>query len=104
MNYVSLEFVSDKSEMLRILAASKENNTTVGINSHLLGSGTHITSVVDILPYDDDILVILKSYDITGHILDRNKLFLTEIRSVFPFSSRFENPFIKNLNKTGHTN
>jgi hypothetical protein len=44
---------------------------------------------------DSDPVVILKSYDVTGYLLARNNLKLSEIESVIPFTSTFPNPFLK---------
>ena len=96
MQTLSTELVSDPGEMLTILAESKASGTTVGISAPLLGSEIYVTAVEDIL-IDEDITVVLKSYDITGYMLETNKLKLGEIKSVCPFKSAFENPYMRTL-------
>jgi hypothetical protein len=90
------------SEMLQALHSSKTNHTTIGINSPLLGSGTFLTCVTDIIVLDDlaaSPAIVLVSYDITGYFLPTNILKLDDIRSVCPFISKFKNPFVKNFEK-----
>src|SRR5687768_5358682 len=97
MQTLSTELVSDPGEMLTILAESKASGTAVGISAPLLGSSEiYVTAVEDIL-IDEDITVILKGYDITGYMLETNKLKLGEIKSVCPFKSAFENPYMRTL-------
>lgn len=96
MTNLSAELVSDPGEVLNILAESKEKGTTVGIDAPLLGDEMFVTAVHDII-IGDEIIIVLKSYDRTGYILGTNKLKLDEIRSVCPFKSPFENPFMRTL-------
>lgn len=91
-----LEFISDPQKVLGILSLSKERGTVVGINAPILGRGTHLTAV-DQISFGDEIEIILKPYDATGHILDRNRLKLSDIHSVLPFTSVFQNPFIRSF-------
>jgi len=96
MQHLSMELVSDPGEMLNILAESKANGTAVGINAAPLGNEIYITAVEDVI-IDEDITIVLKNYDITGYMLERNKLKLGEITSVCPFKSAFENPYMRTL-------
>ena len=96
MKKLSTELVSDPGEMLNILAESKVSGTAVGINAPILGSEIYVTAVEDII-IDDDITIVLKNYDITGYMLETNKLKLGEIKSVCPFRSAFENPYMRTL-------
>ena len=90
------ELVSEPGEMLNVLTESKTNGTTVGINAPVLGQEIVITAVDDIV-IGESITVVLKNYDVTGYMLETNKLKLGDIRSVCPFTSSFENPFMKTL-------
>ena len=96
MEKLSLELVSDPGQVLDILAESKAHGTAVGIVSSLLGTEIYVTAVEDII-IDEDITIILKNYDKTGYILGTNKLRLGDIRSVCPFKSVFENPYMRGL-------
>jgi hypothetical protein len=94
MNKLSTELVSDPGEMLNILAESKANGTTVGVIAPVLGEEMHVTAVDDII-IDNDITIVLKNYDVTGYMLETNKLKLGEISCVCPFKSPFENPYMR---------
>jgi len=98
MEKLSMELVSEPGEMLNILAESKASGTAVGISAPALGSSEiYVTAVEDII-MGERITIILKSYDMTGYMLETNKLQLGEIKSVFPFKSAFPNPYMKTTN------
>ena len=96
MKKLSMELVSDPGDMLNILAESKAHGTAVGIKAPFLGSGIYVTAVDDII-IDDVITIVFKSYDISGCMLETNKLKLGDIKSVIPFKSAFENPYLKSM-------
>ena len=98
MRRLTMDLVSDAGEMLNVLAESKKNGTSVGINSPVLGDQMCVTAVEDIL-IDEEVTIVLKSYDITGYMLEANKIKLGEIKSVCPFKSLFENPYMRNALK-----
>ncbi len=100
MDKFSTELVTDPGEMLTILTDSKVNGTAVGISASVLGNEIFVTAVEDIV-IDHDITIILKNFDITGYMLETNKLKLGEIERVYPFKSPFENPYMKTL-RSGH--
>lgn len=95
MSYANnLEFIIDRGEILKILTRSKDQGNAVGINSRSLGPGTYITAVEDIM-LEEDIVIVFKPYDASGHMLEKARLTLAEIQSVLPFNSAFQNPFYK---------
>lgn len=96
MEHIHTDLVSDPGEMLTILNESKQSGTAVGINAPSLGNEIYITAVEDIV-IGKDITVILKNYDITGYILGTNKLKIGDIKSVYPFKSTFENPYMRTM-------
>lgn len=98
MRNLSHELVSDPAEMLNILRDSKSNGRAVGIQAPVLGKEIYVTAVEDII-YGAIITIVLKRYDITGYILETNKLTLGEIESVIPFKSSFRNPFMRAVHK-----
>lgn len=96
MQHLNTELVSEPGEILNILAESKAQGTAVGINAPALGNEICVTGVEDVI-VDDEITIVLKRYDNSGYMLETNRLKLDEIRSVFPFKSPFENPYLKTL-------
>ena len=97
MESIDLAFISDPTEMLEILVDSQVNTTVVGISAPVLGNGVFLTSVEHIHPAGPDYIIALKGYDVTGYILERNKIRLSDVRAVCPFKSKFNNPFLKEL-------
>ena len=99
MEKLNLELVTDPGEMLVILTESKASGTAVGISAPaILGGEIFVTAVEDIV-IGEDVIVVLKNYDITGYMLETNKLRLAEIRSVCPFKSPLGNPYMRNTLK-----
>lgn len=98
MNNEPIQCISDRKQMLAILTQSKEKGTTVGINASVLGGGIYVSAVEDLI-LEEDIIIVLKSYDITGYVLEINRVKLSEIRIVYPFTAAFENPYLKNFNR-----
>jgi len=97
-----VDVLTTPKSILNALQDSQVNQSTIGINSPLLGSGTFLTCVTDIIVLDDvaaSPTIVLMSYDVTGYFLPTNILKLEEISSVCPFISKFENPFVKNFEK-----
>jgi hypothetical protein len=97
MQNIDFAFISDPDEILRALNESKNNGTVVGISAPILGNGVFLTSVESLAETDSDHVITLKGYDVTGYILERNRLRLTDIRGICPFQSKFNNPYLKEL-------
>jgi hypothetical protein len=95
MQQIDLAFISDPAEILDALRQSKECNTVIGLSAPLLGNGVFLTAVDNITELANDYSITLKGYDITGYILERNKVRLSDIRCVCPFKSPFNNPYMK---------
>jgi hypothetical protein len=98
MNGMTLETVYDRSRIEAMLRYSQQHGTTIGIHSPVMGGGVYITSIENVIP-GEEIMVVLRSYDPSGIILKTSKLKLTDIRCVFPFQPVFENPYIKDLHR-----
>jgi hypothetical protein len=94
MDGSSADFIFDKDEMLSWLARSKRLGLSIGIISDLLGPGTFVTAVDDLL-LGEEITITLRSYDATGRMLRTQKLKISDIIGVLPFNSTFKNPFYK---------
>jgi hypothetical protein len=99
MTKLSLDLVSDPGDMLQVLSDSKARGTAVGIKAPTLGTGIFVTAVDDVV-MGHDITIVLRSYDVTGYMLETNKLKLGEIVSVFPFKSFFQNPYLRNIGQS----
>lgn len=98
------EFVHGSDAILEVLTTSLEQGQAVGINSPALGTGLYITAVEKILNYNDffdqrEVVVVLKGYDITGYFFEKNVVRLHEIKSVWPLTSKFRNPFLSDASR-----
>lgn len=96
MESLSMDLVSDPGEMLNVLAESQACGTAVGLIAPVLGDEIRVTAVENML-IGDDVTIILKRYDITGYMLETNKVRLSDIKSVCPFKSPFTNPYMRTL-------
>jgi hypothetical protein len=92
---INTDLISTERGILDALLQAKENGTMIGIHAPVLGMGTFITGVLDIVINDYETSVVTKGYDVTGYFLDKSTLKLSEIKSVIPFTSIFVNPFLK---------
>ena len=96
-----LNIVSGAGPILHVLLDSKMHNTVVGIHAKKLGNATYLTGVTEImLPLNEEPLIILTGFDITGYRFENNALRLSDIERVIPFSSKFENPFLNHYQNT----
>lgn len=99
MNNIVLEIITSPSEILKCLLDSKVTGKMVGITSPDLGAETYVTAVKDIVLSDEEVIILIKGYDLSGYFLNKNSLRLKDISSVIPFNSFFENPFLREMNK-----
>jgi hypothetical protein len=91
------EFLTSKNEIFRELLNSKLHGNIVGVTSVRLGNGMFLTAVEDMLLEGDSVTVVLKPYDTTGYFLTTNRILIDDISSIFPFKSKFVNPFMNKL-------
>jgi hypothetical protein len=91
-----LGFCEEPKEVLSSLLTSKENNSMIGITSPKLDPPTLVTVVKEII-LDSELLFLLAPFDATGHMLNCTALKFSEIESVLPFTSKFVNPFMKEI-------
>lgn len=68
----------------------------IGINSPKLDPPTLVTVVREIF-LDSELLFLLAPFDATGHMLNCTVLKFSEIESVIPFTSKFVNPLLKEI-------
>jgi hypothetical protein len=97
MQNIDLAVISDPDEILNTLNESKIHGNVVGISASILGNGIFLTAVENIIKTENDHMIVLKGYDVTGYILERNKIRLSDIRAICPFQSKFKNPYLKEL-------
>jgi hypothetical protein len=87
----SLRKKKDQQEILDELTQSLHNTNVLGI--HLKGEEEMITTaVVSIQESGNNKLIQFKDYDLHGYPLARNPVFLSEIKSVIHFNTKFDDP------------
>lgn len=89
-----LQFLRSRKAILKELVRSRENRTVIGVYAAALGEGMFITSVDDIYVDDTEEIIVLKRYDLSGLILPRTELSLSEIQAICPFDLVYKNPVI----------
>ena len=90
----TFEVVKFRKSLLKALGESRRRGTTIGIYSDVLGEGMFMTAVEDIYEDTNEIIIVLKRYDLSGSILQRNTLSLSEIRAVCAFDTQYKNPVL----------
>jgi len=78
------KFSKIRKGILKQLAKSKESGSLIAVNSPGLGEGTIVTAVEDIYSSGAEEIVVLKWYDINGHLPSRTHVSLDEILEVCP--------------------
>lgn len=81
----SVEFIKTRKQILRTLELSQETGTVVGVYSKAFGDGMFLVAVESIEKRDGVEVITFHRYDMSGHILTRNEVDLTEIKMVLPF-------------------
>jgi hypothetical protein len=90
-------FTREQGEILKALLNSKEKGTMIALAVPAIGSGVFITAVDDLFLNDGETFIQLKSYDVTGRIIEKTKIPLKEIVGACPLHSQWQNPYLKNL-------
>jgi hypothetical protein len=93
----SLGLCEDPAQVFSYLFASKVNNSMIGVKSKMLDPETCIAVVKEITLDGHDLFVSLSAFDAQGQILNCSLLRLSDIQGVFPFTSKFTNPFLKQI-------
>jgi hypothetical protein len=88
------EFIKSKKAMLKELAISKELKNIVGVYSDVLGEGMFLTAVDDIERHNGEEIIVFYQYDVTGKLLIRTSIELSEIQMVCPFNKTYKNPVL----------
>lgn len=90
-----LKIVKQRRYIRKELFSSRATCKALGIYCPTLGEGMFLTAVDDMISGEKEEIVVLKPYDMNGILLPRTHLSISEIRSVCPFESLYENPLIK---------
>lgn len=100
-NDQQFDFIVSKEAIFEALIESKNNEKAIGIYCPSLTDTMVITGIENIMEQEEDVLIILKQYDMSGHMLEKNSIYLSEISSVCPFKSPVKNPFLEHIQR-GH--
>src|SRR5687767_8832988 len=96
--YEEYNFTGNPEEILQALIASKQDEKMIGLVVPHIGAGLFITAVDDVIITDtDEPVIILKQYDMTGSMLERSKIKLSEIISACVLQSKWINPYFKTI-------
>jgi hypothetical protein len=100
MSQVTLEIVTSREAIVRALFQSRMSKSLLGLKSKVLGPGTYFTTVKEILlKENDEVLIKIEGYDMTGYFLDKSDINLSDIEYVIPLTALFENPFTRDLER-----
>jgi hypothetical protein len=94
--FMEQEEFTTTGDIIKHLLSSKENGTVIGISSTVLGRTMVLTGIRDLI-FGDELLIVLMPFDTSGYMLPATKISVKDIRSVKPFKSKFENPFVAKL-------
>lgn len=86
----SSKLVKIRKSIIKELNKAKALGNAIGIYSSAFDSEMVLTEVKDIYSAGDENVVVLKWYDITGHILSYTHVALDEIFAVAPFNTKLK--------------
>lgn len=95
----TLAYVNQPEEILKHLLHSKNYGNVIGIFAISLGPIMMMTAVEDIIEVKNDRLIVLKETDLLGIKIPEEQILLSEIVSVHPFRTQFDDPFHVRLRK-----
>ncbi|HYG02810.1 MAG TPA: hypothetical protein VD927_10220 [Chryseosolibacter sp.] len=81
-----IDFIRTKKQILRELQISKESGNIIGVYARAFGEGMFLTQVEYIDKCDSEEIIHFHRYDMSGHILSRCEIGISEIKMVFPFN------------------
>ena len=90
----NLRFIKSRTDILKALLNSRETGNAIGVYSTGLGGGMFITAVDEVYDDDNEQIIVLKRYDLSGLVLQRTNLFLSEIKAICPFEISYRNPVL----------
>lgn len=89
----SIQWITDAAEILKVLIDSKENGNVIGITALSFGPTIAMTAVDDIVDVKNDKIVLLRENDLLGIKLAESEVLLSEIVSVYPLKTKYNDPF-----------
>lgn len=88
-------FTKSRKQMLNALIESRKNGTAIGIYSDVLGEGMFVTGVDDVYNDNNEQIVVLNQYELSGLILLRSTLSVGEIKGVCAFDMPYRSPLLQ---------
>jgi hypothetical protein len=95
ISVTGFELVKSRKLLLEVLIDCRKTERYVGIYSDVLGEGMFVTGVHDIYDYEEEPIIMLKRYDLSGALLIRETLSLNEIKAACLFDNTFRHPVIE---------
>jgi hypothetical protein len=93
-----MDFVKTRKGILRELVLSKQTGNLIGVYSRAFGDGMFLTTVQDIEGGSKEEIIAFNQYDMSGIILSRTHLALSEIKMICTFNKTYRNPLLDNEN------
>jgi hypothetical protein len=90
-----MEFIKSRTAILQELLLSKESGKLIGVYSPAFGEGMFLAKVDQIETDGLHKVIIFHKYDMSGIILLRTRIELSEIKMVCPFNVSFSNPVLE---------
>jgi hypothetical protein len=87
-----IEILKKRKEIVKQLKLAQTKRTIVGITAPALGQGMFLVGVEEV--HQDDQVVDLCPYDVTGNLLEVNSLEISGIKNVCAFNSPYRNPVL----------
>lgn len=89
-----IEILRKRKEIIKQLKMAQEKRTIVGITAPCLGQGMFLVGVEEV--HQDDQVVDLCPYDMTGTLLELSTVEIANIKNVCAFNAPYKNPLLSN--------
>ena len=86
------KLIKIRKSIVKELNKSKSLGNAIGIYSSAFDGEMVLSEVKDIYKEGEEEIVVLKWYDLKGHILSQTHVALEEIFAVTPYNMRLKNP------------
>jgi hypothetical protein len=96
MESAGLKTIHEKGQILSELILSSINHNVLGI--FIVGQDELVTTAVSHITDDgSDSLVFFREHDLHGYPLDKNPCPVSQINSVVPFKTKFDDPIYRKI-------
>lgn len=97
-------FIKDRQSICKTITACLQSGKLIGVYSRALGDGMFLAGIESLENEAHGKVVVFETYDLSGQVLNRTRLFLDEIKMVCPFDIKYVNPILGQVSNASAVN